>query len=595
MVKNRKLKNRKRMYKLFLGFSGLYIVFMFVVGTIIYQLVSTKIKNNLERKETALVADLDILINEAINQVNSDVTFLAKQTELFYLNDPDEFTRHLKETYLVYSKYKKIYDQIRFIDLNGNEQVRINYNKGKPTVVADKHLQNKKNRYYFTDILGTSRDSIYYSPFDLNIENDEIEKPIKPMLRIGTPIFDKNNNKLGILVLNLLGETILKIIDRIEPLSESSIFLTNLDGFYLKSPNPQQEWGFMFNNKTHNINVTFPNESPDIYKEKKGCFFSGSGYFCYNTIYPFIPEIKTQNNSTRLWKIISYTPNNLIEAYIREEYPIWINILWASVIPVIILFWFLARNIQLKTEASENLVKSNNELKDLNATKDKFFSILAHDLRNPFSAILGFSKLLADQSTELSVHEYKRIGHSINKSAQTAFELLDNLLTWALSQRGSITYAPQQTVLYNEVRKVTNLVKANAESKKIHINNCIPPTLTVYADVEMIKTIFRNLVSNAIKFTNPSGLIHIFCDEASQNGFVEIGISDTGVGIPDKEIKKIFELGEKVTTKGTAKEEGSGLGLILCKEFIEKHGGTLSVESEEGKGSTFKFTLPQIN
>lgn len=247
-------------------------------------------------------------------------------------------------------------------------------------------------------------------------------------------------------------------------------------------------------------------------------------------------------------------------------------------------------DITVRKLAELQLAKQTEELKELNATKDKFFSIIAHDLKNPFNAILGFSNLLITDFHELDTKEILKYLNNINNSSKQAFTLLENLLLWARSQTGTIDFQPEILDLRDLVLNIIELLENQARKKSISISSCIKDHCPVKADKNMIETILRNLLTNAIKFTPKNGKIVVSI--TGHNDQVEISVKDTGVGIAKENMEFIFRIERKTTTLGTEKETGSGLGLILCKEFVEKHGGKIWAESELGRGSNFKFTIP---
>jgi PAS domain S-box-containing protein len=229
-------------------------------------------------------------------------------------------------------------------------------------------------------------------------------------------------------------------------------------------------------------------------------------------------------------------------------------------------------------------------LTNLNADKDRFISILGHDLKSPFNNLLGLSEVLIEDLHKLQKDEIEGIVKNIHKSAQITNKLLEDILMWARTQQGSIVFQPQELVLLDIFEDILEVLKPSAYSKGIKISFNDADQRNVYADKEMLKSILLNLVSNAIKFTNNGGRISIKAEEDS--GIVTISVSDNGIGIPPENLAKLFSISEVITTKGTAGETGTGLGLLLCKEFVEKHGGRIWLESEVGKGSDFRFTLP---
>ncbi|MCU7494611.1 MAG: PAS domain S-box protein [Ignavibacteria bacterium] len=230
------------------------------------------------------------------------------------------------------------------------------------------------------------------------------------------------------------------------------------------------------------------------------------------------------------------------------------------------------------------------ELKEINSSKDKFFSIISHDLKNPFSSLLGFSEFLASDFEQLSAEEVKTFAHNIHKSAKSVFDLLENLLQWSRLQTGGMEYSPVRFNIRELADDIFNIYEISAVKKKISLNMDIEGIVEVYADKNMIETVLRNLVSNAIKFTRPGGEVTI--SACSTDSKAMVCVKDTGVGISAEKQKKLFSIGEKLTTPGTDRERGTGLGLIISKEFIEKNHGTLEVQSEPEEGSEFRFTLP---
>lgn len=229
-------------------------------------------------------------------------------------------------------------------------------------------------------------------------------------------------------------------------------------------------------------------------------------------------------------------------------------------------------------------------LQELNATKDKFFSIIAHDLRSPFSSIVGFSGLLLEQIKEEKYEGIEKYARIIQDSSWRAMNLLKNLLEWARLQTGKMRFNPEQTDMAGLIDEVTNLLDVSAKQKSITISKELPENTFVFADRDMISNVFRNLVSNAIKFTHENGHIRISVRREQEKWIVVVG--DDGVGMEKEGLNYLFRIDGNKSTRGTGNEEGTGLGLLLCKEFIIKHHGKIWAESIPGKGSNFYFTIP---
>lgn len=239
----------------------------------------------------------------------------------------------------------------------------------------------------------------------------------------------------------------------------------------------------------------------------------------------------------------------------------------------------------------ESLITMNKELNDLNATKDKFFSIIAHDIKNPFNAVLGFTELLMENFKEWDDERKIETINLVHDSSKNLNQLLDNLLQWSRSQSGALNFNPQKIELEETFNDSIHLFRETAEAKNIQLaTSSMEEKLAVYADRNMLDAILRNLISNALKFTRPGGKVQLISERNGE--FAIVKVTDNGVGISAKVQERLFRIDKQNSTNGTLNESGTGLGLILVKEFVTKHGGEIGVESIEGKGSTFYFTIP---
>ncbi|WP_304130812.1 ATP-binding protein [Ignavibacterium album] len=243
-------------------------------------------------------------------------------------------------------------------------------------------------------------------------------------------------------------------------------------------------------------------------------------------------------------------------------------------------------------ETERKLKHHSDELKRSNVAKDNFFSIIAHDLRNPFHTILGASELLANYSFEMNQEEIKETAQNIYRAASNVYNLLVNLLEWSRFQTGNLEVKKSQFNLCEIVNQVLELYSEQLERKKLSVYRKCDETCYVFADKYMIESVVRNLISNALKFTPVGRSIEIICRNLD-NDFVEFSVKDNGVGIPREIQQKLFQFDTQISTRGTEQEKGTGLGLVLCKDFIEKNDGTISFESEVGKGSIFKVKIPK--
>lgn len=240
---------------------------------------------------------------------------------------------------------------------------------------------------------------------------------------------------------------------------------------------------------------------------------------------------------------------------------------------------------------NEELETQREQLKALNTSKDKFFSIIAHDLRNPIAGFLNLTEILSSNFEVFSESESKVFIDVMNQASIQLYNLLENLLLWSKAQTNNMTHEPKFISIKKMIENTIDILMVNIENKNLKINFNIDETLVAFVDENMITTVIRNLISNAIKFSYPDGKITLSCIE--KDNLIEISVIDNGIGIKKEDQEKLFRIDQNVTTLGTSKERGTGLGLILCKEFVEKNNGKIRMESDLNKGSSFIFTIPQ--
>ena len=274
--------------------------------------------------------------------------------------------------------------------------------------------------------------------------------------------------------------------------------------------------------------------------------------------------------------------------------PVWINMTMAAIhvddkTPPRHLC--MIEDITNRKKNDQEIKIKNEELLKINIEKDKFFSIIAHDLRGPFSGFLGLTEILADRLSAMTADEIQQMAFLMRQSATNLFNLLGNLLEWSRVQRGLIQYKPTSCKLKSKTAESVAVIMNLANKKNITISNELPEEMVVFADENMLALIIRNLVSNAVKFSRNGGHVVVSAKYVSNN-WIEIAVKDGGIGMSQNLLQDLFRIDIKTNRLGTEGEYSTGLGLILCKDFIEMHGGVLNVVSEENKGSVFSFTLP---
>lgn len=540
-------------------------------------------------------------IENEIKHVINDLLILksSRYIDKFWSDTKnEEYEGDLSNEILNLLDYHELYDQGRVIDNNGMELIRVNYNKGQPCLVPKENLQNKKSRYYFRDAIVLNKGEVFVSPMDLNVEGGQIEDPIKPMIRIATPVFDSENEKRGIIIFNYLAQNILnQLEDSANTMINSKLMLINSNGYCLKGLVPECEWGFMFEERSE---ITFKKLFPDpwniIMSTQDSQFLTEDGLFTFKTIYPLMEGQRTNiTNWSELissemhmkskdyyWKIISFVSNDDIQASFvnRRKWLASLVLLFSLIFAVI--SWKLAKSLSDRRQAMRSLQMSND-------SKDKFFSIIAHDLKGPFSSLLGFSNMLIEEVDEGDLSNIKKYSSVLNSTLNKTYYFLVNLLDWSSSQTNRIDFAPKEFCFNELVDEVFQLLELQAHDKDIVLKKSLEHQIMISADRNMLNTVIRNLVSNAIKYSD-KGKIELKAYFVNSNLYCSI--IDNGIGMTKEKMDTLFQISDIESIPGTNNEKGTGLGLILCKEFIEKHNGEIGVESNLGSGSIFWFRIP---
>jgi len=356
----------------------------------------------------------------------------------------------------------------------------------------------------------------------------------------------------------------------------------------------QSVFSFSFNA----INYTYPGKNQYAYKmegfEKEWNHTNASRrYVTYTNLDPgeYSFMVKASNND-EVWNDKGVSLQIIILPPWWKTW--WVKLIFIFLIILIVVYIFLSRIRQLKNQKlllEKSVAIKTAELSELNAAKDKFFSIIAHDLRGPLSSFVGATQILTEDILTMGKEEIMDISVSMKTSAKNIYNLLENLLEWSRLMQGQMDFVPVKFSLKEKIEACIDVLSEYARKKRIEIAIVIPDEIEVFADNHMFDSVIRNLVSNAIKFTPVGGKVSVTAYVKNDHS-IEVAISDSGIGMTPELKNKLFLLNEKTRRKGTEGEPSTGLGLLLCKEFIEKHGGKIWVESEPGKGSIFNFSLP---
>jgi len=490
-------------------------------------------------------------------------------------------------------KQKTNYYQYRFLNDRGMEIFRIGRINENPVIAAPGELQDKSGRYYFVETIKLDKGYVYISPFDLNVEHEKIEKPFRPMIRICIPVFD-GMKKIGINVLNYDGTNLFEELRKKINNEAGVSYLINKDGYFLDAPDTLLEWGFMFPAKKEFTTAhVFPVDFQKIKETADGQFESSRGIYTLATVHPFgdlSPKAgECIDGPAYFWKILSFIPRS--EMVVTSFIPLDILLLFYAVALFLgLIFAYFYSNIALgKYQTQKKLVESEKNLRVANQTKDRFFSILSHDLKNASGAISSYLDLINKNFSSFSEEEKKMHLTDVTHAASMHTKLLYEILDWARLQQGKVLFNPERLSVEALFSEQKELVELSLKGKELTLDFDLDPGVTVFGDKEMIKTILRNLLNNAIKFSYRNNRI-VLCGKRRAER-TELRVTDFGTGMREAEQEKLFDLSAKVHQPGTENEEGSGFGLKLVLELVRKNNGSLQVESEPGKGSSFIVIL----
>ncbi|MGB3223915.1 MAG: ATP-binding protein [Desulforhopalus sp.] len=588
-----------------------------------------------------------------LNTIISDIKYIAGQPELFEL-----FNSHSNESDLIYdiklfSKFKGIYDQIRVLDNSGQEVFRIDLRGSKPVMLSDSELQFKGQRYYFKDIADLQKDQIYMSQFDLNVEHGTVDIPYKPMLRFGTPLVDSEGNKLGIVVVNYLGNKLLEELTRLSFASPGTFMLVNSDGYWLKGSYPEQEWGFMISSRAEQkIQSDYPKLWEEISNKDSGQMMTEDGLSTFLKIYPaqagivsnespspFLSSTHSLISKDFFWVILSHIPK---EKILADNSGFVISIFWVDLV-LFILLGFVGRYLvvahEKRKQAERNLRMLNagleekvkirtRELTETNsALNDKIKEYteivnekdiiesqlrqaqkmeaigtlaggIAHDFNNILSPILGYTEIVAMELGEQ--HPLQPELREIISSAHRAKDLVQQILTFSRISSLEMSPLKLQPLIKEAVKLLRHSIPSTIEIKV----NMAPDCRAIKANSTQIHQILMNLCTNAYHaMLEKGGVLSISLSEAvissddyssqlhlSPGVYLQLQVSDTGIGMSSELQKKIFE--PYFTTKEQGK--GTGLGLSVVHGIVRSLHGQITVSSEPEGGTRFQVYLPAI-
>lgn len=650
-------------------FLSLFLPLTALVGTglvAFYQIQTNLVWHEIADNEQNEVEMKTALFANRLSFIRADLMVLASQHELHVIfdavskrNTVRESQAALAEEYQIISQQKQQYDQIRFLDKTGQEVVRVNLNRGQASIVPDERLKNQFQRYWFKDTLVLQAGEVFISPLDLNIEAGKIDRPLKPTIRFGTPVFDKRGRKSGIVVLNYLAQDFLQDLSPNKSHSFGNISLLNAEGYWLKGPKPEDEWGFMYDNgRDRTFARAFPEAWQQIRDRPTGQFHNREGLYTFTTIYPLL-EIQKARSSTGStnpvgpskaaidpksysWKLIAHVPMTILtqrSQVMRDQ----ILFLFAGLTGLIAIGSWLLVQAKIKDQQSEQEVKGlEKTLQDVHRNQsqlvqtEKMVSLgqlvagVAHEINNPVNFIHGnlnhmdeyaqnllkliqlyqkhyphpIAEIQAEADTvdlEFLQEDLPKLIASMKIGADRICQIVLSLRNFSRMDESDYKAVDIHEGLESTLLILEHRLKAKPEHQAIEIVKDYNKLPAVECYAGQLNQVFMNILANAIdalEEVTAKGIDREIPNHPSQitirtslidAKWVEIAISDNGIGMSEAVRKRIFD--PFFTTKSIGK--GTGMGMPISYQIVtEKHGGKLDCFSIPGKGTKFIIKIP---
>ncbi len=558
-----------------------------------------------ESTEQKLLDSLQRMLAGDMREVMADVLILANHHGLQELIAGDPEHRHLLERdFLNFSRHKALYDQIRYLDETGMEVVRVNYNQGSPGIVPEQRLQNKGRRYYFTDAFALKPGQIFASPLDLNIEQGVIEQPLKPMLRIATPVSNTEGKKRGIVLVNYLGARILDTLAENHH-GAGEILLVNSDGYFLKGYRADEEWAFMYPGRD---GQTMAARYPQVWNRIRGAdadsLRNDDGLFTFRTIHPAVDADRSSTGTRDAyaasgssfdagqyrWHLVSHVSPAVLTAASDR---LGVNLARSYAVLLVLLglaAWYLGHMRKQKADAKAALAKALIRLERSNTELQEFAYIASHDLQEPLRKITAFGgRLQAKYGSELG-DQGRDYLERMSGAARRMQNLIEDLLTYSRVSTESSAMIPVD--LNNIAHEVLSDLESRIEDTQGRVDSGVLPTID--ADPTQMRQLLQNLIGNALKFHRPGQppLVSLQAKSSRLDGVAcaRLTVTDNGIGFDAKYADRIF--GPFQRLHGRGEYPGTGIGLSVCRKVVNRHGGNIQAIGTPGEGASFVIDLP---
>ncbi len=569
----------------FVPLALLVVVATTTGGALAAQSRADDAREGLRGQQLELIGGLDDMVLGEVIHSAADVLVLARQDAFLDLSatPTDAELDRLASLFVGLAEIRGSYDQIRFLDNDGMERVRVDHRGGSPSRATD--LQDKSDRYYFTDSVGLPRGAIYLSPLDLNVEHGEVEQPVRPMLRFATPVFDRTGEQRGVAMVNDRGRAALDgtLAWGGEGL-QATLHVVNGDGYWLHAPDEQLEWGWMLDRPDDTLARVDPAAWSVLRDEQPAQVMTDTGLYTSLPVRPLdavaerLPTQATSSDSLA-WTVYSLVPADVIAADVAAG-----TRTVAGQVLLVALF-----GLALAAVAASALGRRWSTQQDLEQRTIEL-GMTAHDLRNPLGAIRGFAETLQAHASDRLRPTEMLLLERISSSSGRMLELVSELVDFSALEHG-VRLDVEQVDLQALVLEVVDLIGFMALDKDITLSVDVTEEILAAGDREKLHHVVMNLATNAIKYS-PRGS-EVLLTLETLDSHIELRVTDHGVGIPADEQEEIFEPFNKGSSRPTEGERSTGLGLAIADRVVKAHGGTLSVESKESHGSTFTMRLPR--